>query len=193
MPDKEVKTIRDLIYYQYAKIITCRAFNVPDGQQAKKLHYGFIKKTFHDLKSGGKSWSHIEREDWQLVEAEKKCAYCGSTENLTREHIVPKSLHIKPDCPTCDHIQSIHNEVWACGSCNSSKGTMGLYEFYHDKILPDEPKYFDYIPELVEKKYLKTIMKCHECAGTLDAANPNGDRELSVLDIDAALRRNGNE
>ncbi len=234
MPDREVKTIRDLIYYQYAKIITCRAFNVPDGQQAKKLHYGFIKKTFHDLKSGGKSWSHIEREDWQLVEAEKKCVYCGSTENLTREHIVPKSQHIKPDCARCDHIQSIHNEVWACGSCNSAKGTpacrnehvdfdsftgplrragtTGLYEFYL-KMHPEERRYFDHIPELVEKKYLKTIMKCHECAcapkcrprrncsyvhasahmcaGTIDASDLNGDGELSVLDIDLSRERYG--
>lgn len=69
MPDREVMTIRDLIYYQFAKIIACSAFSVADGQQGpKKLHYGFIKNTFRDLKSGGKSWSHIEREDWQLVE-----------------------------------------------------------------------------------------------------------------------------
>lgn len=142
MPDRDVHTIRDLIYYQYAKIIACSAFSVADGQEAKKLHYGFIKTTFHDLKSGGKSWSHIEREDWQLVEAEKKCIYCGSEENLNREHIVPKSLRIKPDCVTCDRIQSIHNQVWVCGACNSAKGTLGLYEFFRKKH-PEEKKYFD--------------------------------------------------
>ena len=188
MPDREVKTIRDLIYYQYAKIITCSAFKTANGAEAKKVHYGFIKKTFRDLKSGGKSWSHIEREDWQLVEAEKKCIYCGSDGELHREHIVPKSLRIKPECETCDHIQSIHNEVWACGGCNSSKGTLGLYEFFH-KTHPEQRNFFDFIPPLVEKKYLKTVMKCHECAGTLDATDLNGDGELSVLDIDAALRR----
>ena len=63
MPDRDVKTIRDLIYYQYAKIIARRAFGAADG---------FIKKTFRELKSGAKSWSDIEREDWQLIEAEKK-------------------------------------------------------------------------------------------------------------------------
>jgi archaeosine-15-forming tRNA-guanine transglycosylase len=46
MPDKDVKTIRDLIYYQYAKIIAKRAF----GKEAKKKNYGFIKKTFLELK-----------------------------------------------------------------------------------------------------------------------------------------------
>ena len=35
MPDREVKTIKDLIYYQYAKIIARRAFDAADGKEAK--------------------------------------------------------------------------------------------------------------------------------------------------------------
>ena len=44
MPDRDVKTIRDLIYYQYAKNIARRAFSAPDGKEAKKKHYGFVKE-----------------------------------------------------------------------------------------------------------------------------------------------------
>jgi hypothetical protein len=40
MPDREVKTIKQLIFYQYAKIIAKSAF----GPEAKKTSYGFIKK-----------------------------------------------------------------------------------------------------------------------------------------------------
>ena len=82
MPDKDVGTIRDLIYYQYAKVIACRAFRAPDGKEAKKYNYGFIKKTFRELKSGAKSWSEITREDKQFVEAEKRCVYCVAEDNL---------------------------------------------------------------------------------------------------------------
>jgi len=64
MPDREVEAIRDLIFCQYAKIIAKRAFNSSDGKEAKRKHYGFIKKTFRELKSGTKSWSGITREDW---------------------------------------------------------------------------------------------------------------------------------
>ena len=78
MPDREVQTIRHQIYYQYAKIIARRAFSSTDGIQAKGKHYGFIKQTLRKLKSGEMSWSDITREDWQLVEAEKKCIYCAS-------------------------------------------------------------------------------------------------------------------
>ncbi|MDD1776798.1 MAG: hypothetical protein LUQ65_01410 [Candidatus Helarchaeota archaeon] len=34
MPDRDVKTIQDLIYYQYAKIIARRAFGAVDGKEA---------------------------------------------------------------------------------------------------------------------------------------------------------------
>ena len=49
MPDRDVTTIRDLIYYQYAKIIARSALHAPDGTAAKGKHYGFIKQTFNDL------------------------------------------------------------------------------------------------------------------------------------------------
>lgn len=183
MPDRDVKTIQDLIYYQYSKIIAKSAFASADGKDAKNKHYGFIKKTFRELKTGVKSWSEITREDWQLVESEKKCIYCGSVIELNKEHIVPKSLRIKPECKDCDKIQSIHNQVWACKKCNSSKSTKGLYEFF--KIMyPTEKKFYDRIPTLLEKKYLKTMYNCHECAQTLLKGDIDGDGELSVLDID---------
>jgi 5-methylcytosine-specific restriction endonuclease McrA len=183
MPDPKVKTIRDLIYYQYAKIIAKKAFKASNGKDAKKKHYGFIRKTFLELKNGNKSWSDITREDWQFVESEKKCIYCGSKENLHREHIIPKSLRIKPGCERCDKIQGIHNQVWACEKCNLDKGTKGLYEFFKSKY-PNEKKFYDLIPPLLEKKYLKTIYNCHQCAGTLDREDIDGDGEITVLDID---------
>ena len=183
MPDKDVKTIRELIFYQYAKIIAKRALTAGDASQAKRTHYGFIRKTFRDLRDGVKTWSEITREDWQLVESDRECVYCGSNVDLHHEHIVPKSLMIKPKCATCDSIQSIHNQVLACADCNRHKGTKGLYEFYKERF-PGNLKFYDLIPPLVEKKYLKTIFRCHECANTLEASDPDGDGQISVADID---------
>jgi len=184
MPDRDVETIQDLIYYQYSKIIARSAFAMPNGKEAKGKHYGFIKQTFRELKSGTKSWSEITREDWQFVEADKRCIYCGATMNLSKEHIVPKSLKINERCPACDRIQGIHNQVWACKDCNSLKGTKGLYEFYKTKF-SQEKKFFDLIPPLLEKKYLKTIYYCHTCAETLYS----GDKDISVLNIDSIIQQ----
>jgi hypothetical protein len=63
------------------------------------------------------------------------------------------------------------------------KSAKGLYRFYKDKYL-GERKFYDLIPPLLEKKYLKTIYNCHECAETLDGGDIDGDGELTVLDID---------
>ena len=52
--------------------------------------------------------------------------------------------------------------------------TMGLYEFYRARH-PGEKKFYDFVPVLVEKKYLKTMYKCHECAGTLRGGDIDGD------------------
>ncbi len=182
MPDRDVKTIRDLIFYQYAKLMGRSAF----GPNAKSQSYGFIKKSFRNLMEGQMQWSDITREDKQFVQTEKACIYCGTIADLQWEHIVPKSIHINERCPTCEKLQGIHNQVWACASCNQEKHQMGLYSFYR-KRLSQDPKYYDRIPALLEKKYLKTIFFCHECAGTLSKSDLNADGTISVLDIDAVL------
>ena len=125
------------------------------------------------------------REDRQFVQAEKACIFCAATENLTWEHIVPRSIRVNERCAPCDHIQQIHNQVWSCASCNSKKGAKGLYTFLRDQGDPDR-NFFDCIPALLEKKYLKTIYLCHECAGTLTAGDLDGDGTLTVLDLDEA-------
>jgi hypothetical protein len=43
----------------------------------------------------------------------------------------------------------------------------------------------DIIPALLEKKYLKTIYSCHECAGNLDKAiDPNDGDSYLQLDFE---------
>ena len=51
MPGRDVTTIKDLIYYEYAKIIARSAVAVPDGTTAKRNFYGFIKQTYRELQT----------------------------------------------------------------------------------------------------------------------------------------------
>jgi len=90
MPDRDVRTVRDLIYYQYAKIIAKMAFAACDGE------------------------SSLEHRD--------------------------------------------------------------------------DKKFYDSIPPLLEKKYLKTIYNCHNCSGTLDIGDLDGNDMVTVLDIDSVIR-----
>jgi len=49
-----------------------------------------------------------------------RCVYCGSTDNLTIDHVRPK-------CKGGQHIAS--NCVTACRSCNQAKGSMHVSNF----------------------------------------------------------------
>ncbi len=51
-----------------------------------------------------------------------------------------------------------------------------------------DKKYYDSIPPLPEKKYLKTICNCHNCSGTPDKGDLDGDDVVTVLDKDAVIR-----
>ncbi len=50
-----------------------------------------------------------------------------------------------------------------------------------------ERKFYDLVPTLLEKKYLKTIINCHKCAKTLNNGDLDNDGEITVLDIDFIL------
>jgi hypothetical protein len=162
MPPSAVKTIQDLINWQYAKIISKSS-----GFYGNEPKYGFIMTKFKDLQTSKIKWSDILREDLKM---EKKCVYCGSNENLSKDHIISVNK-IKPP-EKCKHMFEIHNIIWACKKCNSSKSDKDLYEWYG---IENRNK----IPRLAEGKYLKLAFLCNQCRGTLDNVLDKPD----VLDI----------
>ena len=49
LPDRDVRTVRDPIHYQYAKTIARTALRAPGGTAAKENYHGSIKQTFKEL------------------------------------------------------------------------------------------------------------------------------------------------
>lgn len=146
MPPSAIKTIRDTIYWQYAKLMSKSAgLNIYQSR-------GFQMKKFKELQSGKIQWSSTIREWLREHEKPNECIYCGSKENLSTEHILPKSWG-GPDIPD--------NVVKVCRTCNSKKGAKKLYEYFgYDNR--------DKIPRIAEGKYLKLLFRLHEERGTLD-------------------------
>ncbi|MFH0953610.1 MAG: HNH endonuclease [Verrucomicrobiota bacterium] len=188
MPDREVLTVLDLVYYQFAKILARSRLGVPGVDVARKTHFGFAKDTFRDLKAGRKLWSEVAEGNG--ADLDKACAYCSSRENLALDYLAPPSLRINERCATCPTLQGSANQAWACANCRARKSTRGLYEFYHF-LQPDDDRFYRRIPPAVEKKYLKTIHDCLRCADVLGQKDMDGDGELTVLDLDYALRTSG--
>jgi hypothetical protein len=164
-PPKAVKTVRDLIYWEYAHLIAKGA-----GFEG---NYAFIMNRYQKLKKGEIKWSDIVREDRIQVERGKNsCVYCGSTEALCFDHLIPVSR---------GGPNIISNQVVACKACNSSKGNRDIFEWYTEERKEE-------IPGLVKGKYLKLVFDFHEAMGTLDLADINADGKLDVMDLGAVFR-----
>jgi hypothetical protein len=141
-----VRTVRDEILYEYAKLISRSAFG--------RLERAFITDRFMKLRDGEISISGTIREWEREVELPHECVFCGSKENLTTDHLIP--THRGGD-------DSADNLVLCCAQCNSSRGDKGIFEW-----LGLERK--DALHRLVAGKYLKQLLKVHEAAGTINTA-----------------------
>jgi hypothetical protein len=145
MPPPYVKTIREEILYEYAKLMSRSAFN-------GKLHYGFITSKFKKLKNGMLTMSGTIREWQREHELPVECVFCGSTENLQTDHLIPKSR---------GGSDSADNLVLSCQKCNASRSDKGIFEWLGLKEK-------DKLHRLVAGKYLKELYELHLVKETLD-------------------------
>lgn len=138
MPPSAIKTLRDLIYWQYAKIIS-------DSAGFGKKKWQFIMNRFKELQEERIFWDNI-REYVKEHEKKDECIYCGKKSELTLEHLFPRSLG-GPDVEK--------NTIWICKECNSVKASKRLYEWITIKGGLKAAKYE--IPRIAEGKYLKFV------------------------------------
>jgi hypothetical protein len=167
MPPKYVTTVRQLIYWEYAKLIA-KAAGFEDN-------YGFIVSRYKKLVSGEMTWSSSVRDHEKELEKGRVCIYCGATGGLSTDHIIPVSrAGIDPRVGTL--LDSTDNCVCACRKCNSSKGDKDVFEWYGQERIKE-------IPKLVLSKFLKLAYRLHETQGTLDLKDPNMDGALDIYDL----------
>lgn len=166
-PPPYVRTVRDLIYWEYSKLIA-RAAHRDDN-------YGFIVSRYKKLKDGSLQWSDRTSDTLKQMSRDRKCEYCGASGiPLANDHIIPL-VKGGPDVPD--------NIVLACQHCNSSKGDHDIFEWYF--VAQGKQQ----IPKLVFSKYLKMVWDFHVAHGTIDRSDINHDGKLDVLDLGAIFKR----
>jgi len=139
MPPSAVKTVRDLMYWQYAKIIAGSSIH-------DKKSFGYVMDKFKKLQQEEIFWNEI-REYVKEREQPNECILCGKkTSSLTLDHLFPQSLNGPND---------EKNIIWICPQCNSSKGAKRLYEFWTTNHGLKAAKYD--VPRIAEGKYLKFL------------------------------------
>ncbi|WP_083214946.1 HNH endonuclease [Immundisolibacter cernigliae] len=142
-------TVRELIYWEYAKLISEKAVG-------DRLNYKFVNFTHQKLMHGRATPSSILSENKQLLLMGDVCAYCGTTTgSLHWEHIVPRSIG-GPD--------NIDNMVRACAACNLRKGARDPYQWcLGNKITAP-------ISRVVLGKFLKVVFDEYAAHDLLDSA-----------------------
>jgi hypothetical protein len=164
-PPHAVKTVRELIFWEYSHLIAKAA--------GFDKNYRFIMSRYQKLKKGEMEMSGLVRDDRKMLECKHCCIYCGSVEHLSLDHIIPLSKG-GPDI--------ISNQVYACQSCNSSKGEKDIFYWYGLERKEE-------IPPMVLSKYLKLVYDFHEARGSLDNTDINQNGKLDVMDLSIFQQR----
>ena len=151
MENKEFETVREKIYYSYANL--AMAHTAVDRKQSdyEKFNYIIRAKLFKGLKDGKMNMRTIFDDEKIKLQTGQICNYCGSNEKLALDHIFPQKYGGQDNA---------ENLIFACRSCNSSKGKKDLMEWMEFRDA--------FLPLMIIRRYLKlTFAYCTE-NGLLD-------------------------
>ena len=162
MAKKELKTVRELLFWSYANL--AMAHTAVDRKQEKYAAFNYMirAKLFKGLTEGSMNIRTIFDDEKIKVLSGGVCSYCGATDNLALDHILPQAFGGK---------DVGDNLVYACRSCNSSKGRKDLMEWMSFKNT--------FPPLMILRRYLKLVINyCIENGLMEDAVADLKEQEL---------------
>lgn len=119
------------------------AHTAVDRKQEKYATFNYMirAKLFKGLMEGSMNIRTLFDDEKIKLLSGNKCSYCGSNKNLGLDHIFPQKFGGK---------DAGDNLVYACKSCNSSKGKKDLMEWmcYRDT----------FPPLMILRRYLKLVI-----------------------------------
>ena len=151
MVKSKIETVRHIIYCSYANL--AMAHSAIDKKQEKYQVSNFMirAKLFKGLKDGTMNIRTIFDDEKIKLQTGQICNYCGSSQKLALDHILPLKLGGRDDA---------ENLIFSCKSCNSSKGKKDLMEWMAYRG--------GFLPLMIIRRYLKlTFNYCNEY-GLLD-------------------------
>jgi len=137
-----IETVLDHIAWSYANLARADAA-LAEGCVKYGVHHHMIRsKLFKGLRTGTMSMQSLYDDERLKLKFPQACCYCGSTERLSLDHLIPRFRGGEDDAD---------NLVWACRSCNSSKGNTDLLRWMRRK---------DKFPSIfLLRRYLKLVAR----------------------------------
>ena len=114
------ETIKEHLFWAYANL--AMAHTAVDKQQSIYGRFNFMirAKLYKGLMTGSMNIRTLFDDEKVKLTIGSKCNYCSSAENLTLDHILAQKLGGKDEGD---------NLIYACKSCNSSKGKKDLMDW----------------------------------------------------------------
>jgi hypothetical protein len=157
MAKQSIETVRHLIYYSYANLAMAHTAVAKKQEKYRVFNFMIRSKLFKGLKDGTMNMRTIFDDEKIKLQTGLICNYCGSADKLALDHIFPQKFGGKDDA---------ENLIFACRTCNSSKGKKDLMEWMAFRG--------QFLPLMIIRRYLKL---------TFNYCNENGliDRQIDEL------------
>ena len=144
MPNPERKTVLEVIHWSYANLAMAHAAVNHKTEKYVMVHYMIRAKLYKGLQSGTMNMGSIFADEKIKLETGKICNYCGVGNLLSLDHIFPKRYGGEDNGD---------NLIYACKTCNSSKGKKDLMEWMKMRE--------SFLPLMIIRRYLKLTF--HYC------------------------------
>jgi len=135
---REFRYVGEFLYWSYASLAMAHAAVSQNADKYERVHYIIRTRLYNGLRSGSMRIGPLADDERLKLIIPQACSYCGSHHHLAVDHLIPLKLGGE---------DRGDNLVWACRTCNSSKGASDVLEWLLGKgVFP---------PVLLLRRYLK--------------------------------------
>ena len=139
---ESVEKVKDKIYISYANLAMAHSAVTKKQDEYEKINLIIRAKLLKGLQNGNVNMRTIFDDEKVKLQTGQICNYCGSNEKLALDHIFPQKYGGKDDA---------ENLIFACKTCNSSKGKKDLMEWMSFRN--------EFLPLMIIRRYLKLVYK----------------------------------
>ena len=149
--EKAPPTVREHIADSYSNLASAHAALTRGATKYSRTEYIIRARLRRGLIDGHMQMRSLYHDERLKMTNTQACYYCGATKKLCMDHLIPK-LRGGPD--------AADNLVWACRSCNSSKGAKDMLAWMRWKGR--------FPALLVLRRYLKIVARYCDENGHMD-------------------------
>lgn len=121
MATKERRTVGARLFWAYANLGMAEMAVYHGDKSYGPKHFMVRAKLYAGLTKGTMQRASLVEDQRIKMRLPERCLYCGAEGRMTLDHLLPRVAK-GPECGD--------NAVWACQSCNSSKGGRDLMAWW---------------------------------------------------------------